>query len=309
MKDAELTRGQVELKERLSPDIPYHIASMFPETEGFFVSQANDAKVYVIRNAEPKFREKGFLREGEAVLYVAKGLKEAWSGSGLLGAMVASVGSVVMAPLNLLGLIATSVNRTLFVLTDRRILLLSCDSDGGPREMVWHVLYQNIVQSKSKGTYSLDLQLEKGGTVTFRVFRAADVKAMNSIITVLRLRRAEAGGEVVTTRGVDNLCPRCFVPVKPGEYECPDCGTRFVRPFSAMLRAFIFPAWGGFGVKEHFLGVLWFAAEVALVAVVVFGLLKGQMQAAAIGGGGLLLHHFIAGCVAYGLAKKGFFSA
>ena len=125
MSDVELTRGQVELKERLSSDIPYHIPSMFPETEGFFVSQANDAKIYVIRNVEPKLREKGFLREGETVLYVAKGYRETWLGSGVLAAIASSIGAAAMAPLNLLGLIATSVTRTLFIFTDLRIILLS----------------------------------------------------------------------------------------------------------------------------------------------------------------------------------------
>ena len=119
--ERELIRQRLaKLKISISDDIPYRLESVFAQTTGWGGNGEIKRRAKLLRNVEPKLYE--ILLPSEEVLYVAKGVQHSFLESYLMGVW------------------ASLLNQTVFVLTNLRLLMMRSNSSGKPQETLW-VIY------------------------------------------------------------------------------------------------------------------------------------------------------------------------
>ena len=109
--DDQILSRLKELKLELDPEIPYRLQNLFPTLDGWFVNNTIKQKAKLIRELEPKLT--GILKDGEEVLYVAKGVRHSFLEAMFMGALWANL-----------------MNQTVFVLTNARMLMFQTNSKG-----------------------------------------------------------------------------------------------------------------------------------------------------------------------------------
>ncbi|MCG6156642.1 hypothetical protein [Rubinisphaera margarita] len=225
-----------ELNLSLSPEIDYDIESMFPKTDGWGWKTEIKRKVKLIQQIEPELRD--CLHEGERVLYVAKGVRYSFM------------------EFYFMGLWASMINHTQFVLTNLRLVMIHCNSRGKAKRTFWMLYYSQI--EKFKGTWNgmLNLKLKDGKKLSFSGFSKSDRKEMPAIFQKALDRYRASGFNPASSQSLENLCSYCKDQVPVQTHTCDNCGATYWTPFQLAWRSFIFPSWGDFLMGHTSIAVL-----------------------------------------------------
>jgi hypothetical protein len=239
---------------------------MFPKLEGWGSKSGIRRKVVLIGQIEPIPGD--LLLPNEEVMYMANGVQHSAQEALTIGANL--------------------INQTVFVLTNLRLVMLRTNSKGRPRETCWSISYSQISQFKAgfTGVLKLKLQLNDGRGLQFTGCSKLDKKSMPVIFQECMETCRDLDFDPECSQSREDLCVRCFAVVPKGQFECPNCETRFWTPAQVALRSLIFPAWGDFLLKHRMfavfeiigIGLTWFVAwdfasesdDLAAVLVVLF---------------------------------------
>jgi hypothetical protein len=280
-----------ELGIRLDPAIAYRMDTMFPRLEGWGSKGELQRKAKVIRLVEPKLTQ--ILRDGEEVLYVAKGVQMAMFETVFMGMLVSAL-----------------LNQTVFVLTNARIIVIRTDSTGKPKHTCWMLYYSEVQKFKKTWTGSLALTLKDRRKLTFAGFTKTDGKAMPTIFEEALETYRRHGFQPQTSQSQENLCTRCFECVPKGEYVCNNCGQQFWKPIEVARRSLIFPSWGDFLLGHTGLACFeligYFFSLSALLAVSIAAVLRGRpMETILVAVVPLAVMHAFDAFITYFVASKG----
>lgn len=277
----------------LDPAIPYRLETMFPRLEGWGVKGELKKKGKVIRQVESRLKE--MLRPNEEVLYIAKGTQYSF------------------AEQYFMGIWAMTINQTVFVLTNVRLLMLRTNGSGKPKQTFWMIYYSQIDKFQASWTGMLTLKLGDGKTLKFSGFPKSDRKAMPAVFEQALERYRELGFNPDASQSLECLCSHCHAIVPKDEFECEKCGAEFWRPSAVALRSLIFPSWGDIVMKHYVVGAVEFVGY-CVTWIVVLSLIGGALangDAAGLVGGvvaGLFLlgiAHGVDAALTYFVAKKG----
>ncbi len=221
-----------ELGMSLSSEIDYDLQKVFPKVEGWGWKLPFRSKYKLLKNFE-SFLEK-CLSAGEKVLFVAKGNQH-------------SVTEAVF-----MGVWASGINHTVFVLTNVRLLMLRTNSKGKPKKTFWMIYYNQIVQFKGNWHGMMKLKLKDGRKLSFSGFPKQDRKTMPLIFEQALEKFQQTTFEPEVSQSLENLCSHCLDKVPRDEYFCETCGATFWSPKELAIRSLIFPSWGDF-LMGHYL--------------------------------------------------------
>lgn len=236
-----------ELNLSLSPEIDYDLSSVFPKLEGMFVNKGIKAKVKLIKNVENRLTD--LLGQGEQVLFVSKGVQYSFWEQYLMGIW------------------ALSINQTVFVLTNVRLIMLRTNGKGVPKQTMWTVYYNQIKEFKGGLTGMLTLKLTDGKIVKFSGFSKADRKNMNAAFEQALEKYKEYNFDPTVTQSLENLCGDCLQVVPKDEYECSKCGTQFWTPKEIGIRSFVVPSWGDFAMKHYTIAAVELVGTIVMLFV------------------------------------------
>jgi len=143
-----------------------------------------------------------------------------------------------------MGIWSATINHTVFVLTDVRLLMFRTNGKGRPKKTYWMVYYSQIDRFDSSWTRSLKLKLADGRKLQFTGFPSADRRIMPDIFReALECYRA-AGFDPESSQSLENLCTHCFDAIPKAQHDCEKCGAVYWRPSELAWRSLIFPSWG-----------------------------------------------------------------
>jgi hypothetical protein len=183
-----------QLGIQLSSDIPYRLETMFPRLEGWGAKGEIKKKAKVIRNVEPVLAE--LLRPGEEVLYIAKGVQYSFFEQYFMGIW------------------ALTINQTVFVLTNVRLLMFRTDSSGRPKRTSWMIYYSQIEVLKANWMGVLNLKLRDKRKLQFSGFSKSDRQTMPRIFEPWRSTGRAAS--IQTSRSPSKPSAATAMPACPG---------------------------------------------------------------------------------------------
>ncbi len=270
---------------------PYEYETLF-QADGFMGRQRCKKRLRLLKRIDFKLRH--MLESGEKVHFITAGT------------------TISAGERFLFGLLAYYLNRRALVFTSRRILLLHINASDRPRELVSQLPYASIASVKPSWKGGCAVKLLNRETLNFQHIPSADrTYLIEFLADIVQLTNAPFEQK----RGVEQLCPHCFVFVPDHPGSCPSCTGKFKSARKAALLSVIFPGFGGF-----YLGYRWFAFLELLGAgglwyfLVIDPLLDRStdqsmsrvdpefwMTSAAI----IVLAHVIDAMVAYRFARKG----
>ncbi|MGD9856543.1 MAG: hypothetical protein AB7U20_16470 [Planctomycetaceae bacterium] len=273
----------------LDPQIPYRLSTMFPKLDGWGAKGAVKKKAKVIAQVEPHLKR--MLHDGEEVLYIAKGVQYSFSEHYFMGVW------------------AMTINQTVFVLTNLRLLMLRTNGKGRPKETFWTLFYSQIERFKGSWTGMLELKLRDGRKLKFSGFPKLDRKTMPQVFEQTLEQYRRQGFDPQVSQSLENLCSDCFAIVPKQSFDCEACGTRFWHPKDVALRSLIIPSWGDIVLKHYTIAVVemigaliaWFVAAALVVDYVTNGTLESLIIAAVV----LFFTHVVDALVTHHVAKKG----
>ncbi len=278
-----------EIGVSLDPEIPYRLSTMFPKLEGWGAKGGIKKKAKIIAQVEPSL--KAMLHQGEEVLYIAKGIQHSF------------------AEQYFMGIWAQSINQTVFVLTNVRLLMLRTNGKGKPKQTFWVIYYSQIEKFKGSWTGVLQLKLRDGKKLKFTGFPKLDRKTMPVVFEEALAKYRELGFDPEVTQSLENLCSDCYQPVAKGVYDCDDCGTSYWKPKDVALRSLIFPSWGDLVLKHYTIAVVemigFFMAWAISIVLVVDYLNTGEIGAIIAAGFILVMTHGMDALITYYVAGKG----
>lgn len=220
----------------LDPEIAYRTESMFSKLTGWGSKGQIKRKVRLVRRIEPVLKQ--MLRPGEEVLYVAKGVQ------------------YKLLEQYFLGFWAASINQTVFVLTNARLLMLHANSKGAPRHTYWMIYYSEIERFKPTWHGTLFVKLRDGNKLKFTGFPKLDRKQMPLIFGQALQAYRERGFIPQVSQSRENLCSYCMERVPKKQYACRQCGAEYWTPKTIALRSLIFPSWGDFTMRHTGIAVV-----------------------------------------------------
>lgn len=211
-----------ELNALLPPSIAVRFDEMFPSVRARPVRRRDRKRAEMLRKAEPALRRA--LGPLEIVRFVTNGARQL------------SWGLVTAGSMN------PFTNRTTFVLTDKRILLIHTDSKQRPRLFANQLPLERIRTATGRHSY---IFIGSGrGQLMFHGVKRGEAKYLRRL---LESTPAKEGGW-------QNLCPRCFAATDDAPTSCERCGEKFKDPRKAALRSLLFP-----GLGDFYLGYRWYA--------------------------------------------------
>ncbi|MBX3436519.1 MAG: hypothetical protein KF861_03440 [Planctomycetaceae bacterium] len=273
----------------LDPEIDYRLSTVFPKLEGWGVKGAIKRKAKLIKQIEPHLKE--MLHPGEEVLFVSKGVQYSF------------------AEQYFMGLWAATINQTVFVLTNLRLLMLRTRSNGRPKETFWTLYYNQIQKFKGGWTGMLELKLRDGRKLKFSGFPKLDRKTMPQVFEQTLEGYRTQGFDPQVSQSLENLCSGCFTVVPKQQFDCEDCGVSFWRPRDVALRSLFIPSWGDIVMKHYTIAVVeligaaiaWFIAFSMIFKFVRNGDPVALIVAAVV----LFFTHVVDAMVTYHVAGKG----
>jgi hypothetical protein len=274
-----------ELNLHLSDDLPWQPERMFPRLTGWGVKNELKTRVKLIERVEPELRE--MLFENEEIHFVSRGVQNSIVEAMTIGAMWANM-----------------INRTVFVLTNLRIILAHCDRHGAIHPPSWMIYYSQIKDFKTSFTGTVTLKLKDGKKYQFSGFPKSDRKAMPALFEEAVHKYQALGFDPDCSQSRENLCSECYTVVDKGEFECEECGSTFWTPQEIALRSMVFPAWGDLIMKHYPFAV--FEILGYLFSWTIAGSLFSEGQIAA----GLIvlaIAHGVDAAVTYFIARKGLY--
>jgi hypothetical protein len=164
-----------------------------------------------------------------------------------------------------------SIPRTLFFLTDRRIIALRLrkrmsgwDWNRGIQTVRWG----DIVSATGGGFLSrnLTVKFRNGETRQYWRFGWGDLKKVRQVIDGLR---AHATGDAAAAGGMVSLCPNCLAALAARNYKCQSCGVEFKDEKTLLKRALVIPGGASLYVGANGLGAL----RAVFEAIVTLGIL------------------------------------
>ncbi len=211
--------GEEELKALLPASVAVRFDEMFPSIRARSVRRRDRQRAEMLRKAEPVLRRA--LGPLEVVRFVTNGARQfAW---GLITA----------------GSMNPFTNRTTFVLTDKRILLIHTDSKQRPRFFANQLPLERVRRVTGRHSYAF---IRTGREqLMFHGVKRGEVKYLRGL---LESTPAKEGGW-------QNLCPRCFAATDNTPSACERCGAKFKEPRKAALRSLLFPGLGDFYLGYH----------------------------------------------------------
>lgn len=219
---------------------PYEYATLF-KGDGFFGRQRAKNRLKLLKQIDPKVRY--ILERGERIFFVTRGT------------------TVSATEHFFVGWISYWLNMRALVFTSRRILLLQIDSRGRPLELVSQLPYASIASVKSTWSRSCSVRLLNKETLAFQYVPRADRKfAVEFLADIVQLTNAPFEQQ----RGVEHLCPHCFVfvPLRPA--ECPKCKGRFKSASMAGVLSLLFPGLGSWYLGNRKFALIEVAGTAAL---------------------------------------------
>lgn len=294
--DEQIRAKLKELKLELDPDIAYELPNLFPKLDGWFANGPIKTKAKLIHQVEPTLER--LLNKGEKVLFVSKGVQQAFFEAMFMGALWSNL-----------------INQTVFVLTNARLLMMRTNTKGKPQHAFWLIYYSEITKFYNGWFGSMQLKMADGKKVEFNGFPKADRAMMVQVFEDAMDDYRASGFEPETTQSMECLCSHCFEVVPKGEYECEACGTTYWKPSELAFRSLIFPSWGDFLMGHYAFAC--FEVLGYLVGLAAFGL--AAVAAANQGGGDGLIGavvtmglffffaHVVDAAVTYTVAKKGLY--
>ncbi len=201
---------------------PYEYGTLF-QADGFMGRQRCKNRLRLLKRIDFKLR--GILERGEKVHFVTTGT------------------TISAGERFLFGLFAYYLNRRALVFTSRRILLLHINASDHPCELVSQLPYASIASVKPSWHGGCAIKLLNRETLNFQHIPSADRKYLIEFLAdIVQLTNAPFEQK----RGMEQLCPHCFVFVPDHPASCPSCMGKFKSARKAGLLSAIFPGLGGF---------------------------------------------------------------
>ena len=274
-----------------NPAVDYQLATLFPKLSGIGHKGDIKARHKMLTKLEPFLQ--GALADGEQVQYVGVGTQNKFVEQYFMGAVFAAL-----------------INKTQFVLTNLRILMVHVDARGNPRFPIWAVFYNQIATFKKKLLGEMHLTLSDGSKYKYGGFKGPDRKQMPLLVEQSRQAYAEMGFQPQVTQPRENLCSNCFQVVPVGQLECAPCGQKFWKPTELAIRSFIFPSWGDFLLKHYLIASLelfgYALSWLFYIALIAGGVRDGGVGVAVLVVLSLLIvQHSFDAAMTYFIAKKG----
>lgn len=219
--------------ELLGPSVavsPYEYGTLF-QGDGFMARLRCKKRLRLLKRIDFKLRH--ILERGEKVHFVTTGT------------------TISARERFFFGLLAYYLNRRALVFTSRRILLLQVNESDHPRELVSQLPYASIASVKASWSGGCAVKLLNRETLNFQSIPGADRKYLIEFLAdIVQLTNAPFEQK----RGVERLCPHCFVFVPDQLASCPSCKGKFKSARNAGLLSATFP-----GLGDFYLGYRWFA--------------------------------------------------
>jgi hypothetical protein len=172
-----------------------------------------------------------------------------------------------------------SIPRTLFVLTDRRMIAIRLrkrmsgwDWNRGIQTVRWG----DIVSVTGGGFLSrnLTLKFRNGESRQYWRFGWGQLKKVRQLIDVLRMH---VTGESAAAGGMVSLCPNCLAVLAPRNYKCQSCSVEFKDEKTLWKRALLIPGGASLYVGANGLGVVRAIFE-AIISLSILASLVGLMR-------------------------------
>jgi hypothetical protein len=142
------------------------------------------------------------------------------------------------------------LKRSLFVITDRRLLHIPTTQNLRYRYSAAQISYADCRQLRIKGS-TLLAKYKSGRT---EKFRCIGLRGRRKVRALLKTMSLEGRASPAFERA--HLCPRCTTPLIKNYYACPHCSLKFKNKAWATILSIIFPGGGYFYTRHPFLGVL-----------------------------------------------------
>lgn len=210
---------------RLRPDGPYVWAWLFPRLDGFGAGGDVKRRVKLLAGIEPRLDLLVF--PGERIEFITTG--------------------VLNSPVEqfFMGLWAVLVNRTLFVFTNLRVILINAEGKGKPKTLMWQIPYARM-QKYGKGTLGgvVKIKTLDGRSYTFIHVPGADRKRLGDYMNARLAENQHDALAFPSHADRDPLCAQCCSPVPIGSPACPECGDAFTNPAVPALLSLALPGLG-----------------------------------------------------------------
>lgn len=149
----------------------------------------------------------------------------------------------------LTGWIVFYLKRSLFVLTNERILHIPTKHDFSYRDSIAQILYADCRRISVRGR-NLVAEYKNGTKEKFICIPGSERKKIKVLLDAV-----SADGQPSPNPCRTHLCPRCASPLVEGRYTCPGCSLEFKSKQRARRNSIIFPGGGYFYAGHPLLGV------------------------------------------------------
>lgn len=271
-------------------EYPYYLPQLFPKKKGMGIKKQFYKKVALLQTIEPLLEK--MLFAGEEVRFGTSGIYCNFAEQYFLGAF------------------SSHINRTLFIFTNYRIILLNVGNKARPLQMKWHIPYDQIKKFSTGSllSASMTFKLKDKKKYTFSHLPSYDRKPVKAFVNEMIERAQNEEFHMPHFECRDNLCPSCYTPIPKKIYACEKCGDEFIHPRKPTLMSLCFPCLGDFYMGHRLLGavelvgysVMWFILGTNLAT-------EGAAALPFVGFILLLEHGFDAALTNY-MAKKGLVS-
>jgi hypothetical protein len=169
-----------------------------------------------------------------------------------------------------------SLPRTLFIVTDRRIIALRLRKkmtgwnwNRGIQTARWGDL--SGVKAGGSLSRTLMLTFRNGEKRPYWRFASGDAKKLALLTETLRMH---ASGETSAAGGMVSLCPKCLAALSPKHYKCASCGAEFKDEKTLWQRGLMIPGGASLYVGASGLGVLRAIFEAVITLSILFSALS-----------------------------------
>ncbi len=240
----------------------YDWHNIFPKTTGMGAAGDVKRRVRMLQSVEPRLEY--LLYPGERIEFITKGTLNSFLEQFLLG-----IWSVF-------------INRTLFLFTNYRVILVSSDGEGRAKAMMWQIPYDRMKKfGAGRLSSSLRFKLVGSGTLNFSGVPSRDRKSLREYVRSRVAQVQDPSFAFPSHAPCDSLCTTCGTPVQHKHYNCSECSEEFIKPRTPALLSLLLPGLGDAYLGNHFIGVL---EAIGFLFVLGFAFLAGAVAATTSGG-------------------------
>lgn len=176
------------------------------------------------------------LNEGEKIYFISSGVEASFAESYFLGWSM------------------YYINRTAFIFTTQRILLLQISRSGKPSQLKSQIRYSSIAKISRTIFGHCKIKFQNGKTSVFVYVPKRDKKFMQKVIEYLKDTNKVPAIDNIKWR--ENLCPYCYAVVEGFPQNCPHCQKAFKSANKAGWLSLIFPGLGDFYLGHRTFAIL-----------------------------------------------------